>query len=667
MQRIGSSTLSSLAIALLAASPATAAPTVFTVDTAAQRDSAGDLPSNCTLGDALVAANGDAAEDGCGHPSVGSGGPFEIVLPAGSGPYVLELAEPGSNGNVGLPVVRSAVTVHGNGNSVERNGAFACPDPVADEFRIVEVAAGARLVIESLALVNGCAPMSGGVHNKGQLVMHGATLSYNVALSGHGGGLGNDGGNAELVDTLVSDNSASGDGGGVYNGGNALLVLKRSTVAHNAANSGGGVENMLSDAMFLNSTLSSNAATKGGGLSNSGGASFTLISSTVAGNQAGSGPGLYNRNGTMTFTGSLLADRCLFERSPGNTDGGHNLERWNVCGLNAASSMPNQPTGIGSLGDNGGATPTHALRAGSLAIDAGDSGTCTLAGVDGMDQRGLARPDGDPASAGSCDIGAVEHVDCDANSLDDGGEIVADPSLDGNANGALDACEDQPPVAVAGPDQTLECSSATGASATLDGSASSDPEGGALSFLWTGPFGSVSGPRVDVVVPPGGASVALEVTDVSGQSAGDSLHVAVNDTSPPTASASLERVGMNGDWDDVRVQAACSDVCDPGVVMEAFFDGMTVADGATVQVKGFEDASQAPMLTVRCLDAAGNTAEASAAAPVREPVVEEPPRESRWSRWAKHREMFRERMHWFRERVRHTIRMAWHSWSSRYM
>ena len=101
------SILGVLAGALLAAGPAVAAPTVLTVDSTAQRDSAGDHSGNCTLGDALAAANADAAVDSCAHPSLGSGGPFEIVLPAGSGPFVLDLSAPATAGRSSRPCPRT--------------------------------------------------------------------------------------------------------------------------------------------------------------------------------------------------------------------------------------------------------------------------------------------------------------------------------------------------------------------------------------------------------------------------------------------------------------------------------------------------------------------------------------------------------------------------------
>ncbi|MFB3126132.1 MAG: hypothetical protein ACE1Z8_01495, partial [Candidatus Acidiferrales bacterium] len=46
----------------------------------------------------------------------------------------------------------------------------------------------------------------------------------------------------------------------------------------------------------------------------------------------------------------------------------------------------------------------------------------------------------------------------------------------------------QPPVAEAGSPQTVQSIGPEGAPVTLDGSGSSDPDGGALTFSWTGPF-----------------------------------------------------------------------------------------------------------------------------------------------------------------------------------
>ena len=53
---------------------------------------------------------------------------------------------------------------------------------------------------------------------------------------------------------------------------------------------------------------------------------------------------------------------------------------------------------LGPLADNGGPTLTHALLAGSPAIDAADTAVCPA-----TDQRGVARD-------AACDVGAFEFV-----------------------------------------------------------------------------------------------------------------------------------------------------------------------------------------------------------------------------------------------------------------
>ena len=200
--------------AFVLASPlaAGAANTVLSVDTAAQRGSAGDLPTSCTLGDALVAANLDQAEGGCVHPNLGTGGPFEIVLPPG---MAFVLSSPGAVGTdgvpVGLPVVVRRVHVRGHGNVIERDAALTCPG--AGAFRILEVAPlPGDLTLEGVVLRNGCAPSGGGMRNAGRLLLRRGGIEGSTAHAGNGGGLANAGGSATLVESRVADNTATGSG-----------------------------------------------------------------------------------------------------------------------------------------------------------------------------------------------------------------------------------------------------------------------------------------------------------------------------------------------------------------------------------------------------------------------------------------------------------------------
>ena len=70
--------------------------------------------------------------------------------------------------------------------------------------------------------------------------------------------------------------------------------------------------------------------------------------------------------------------------------------------LNAETDLPGTDPMLGPLADNGGPTLTHALQAGSLAIDAGSQTAIDDSDIT-TDQRGVTRPQGE-----NNDIGAFE-------------------------------------------------------------------------------------------------------------------------------------------------------------------------------------------------------------------------------------------------------------------
>jgi probable HAF family extracellular repeat protein len=119
--------------------------------------------------------------------------------------------------------------------------------------------------------------------------------------------------------------------------------------------------------------------------------------------------------------------------------------------------------------------------------------------------------------------------------INDAGRIVGIGNLAGQSQWfILDlASPNKAPVAIAGPDQTVDCS----AQVTLDGSRSSDPDNDPIVFEWSS-GGSVLGTSsiLTVSLPLGTNVVTLKVTDPCGASAQTNVTLIVADTTPPNGS-----------------------------------------------------------------------------------------------------------------------------------
>lgn len=270
-----------------------------------------------------------------------------------------------------------------------------------------------------------------------------------------GGAIANEG-TLMLTDLVVRDNSAAGGGGGIFN--SATLLVERSTVSGNRvtgpSGNGGGIENTsdldvvtstingnqtlgvtgnggglvnFANADLRNTTVSGNSASgtfgDGGGIHTS--SELTLVNSTINDNTAGDdGDAIAGFGLSQTFTNSLISGDC------GNNvtvSGGGNLESpGHTCGLGGGgdqSGVSGAALALGSLANNGGPTRTHALLAGSAAIDRALNGPCPA-----QDQRLRPRPtDGDGNGAAVCDVGAFEFGA-------EAPEIFADGFESGNTN-----------------------------------------------------------------------------------------------------------------------------------------------------------------------------------------------------------------------------------------
>lgn len=114
----------------------------------------------------------------------------------------------------------------------------------------------------------------------------------------------------------------------------------------------------------------------------------------------------------MTFSGSamslensIVVGTCTTNSSTITSLGGNLESPGATCGFNQTLDLSNVAAPLlGPLGDNGGPTRTIGLLAGSPAIDGAQDAPCL-----GTDARGVVRPqDGDGINGAHCDKGAFE-------------------------------------------------------------------------------------------------------------------------------------------------------------------------------------------------------------------------------------------------------------------
>jgi hypothetical protein len=85
------------------------------------------------------------------------------------------------------------------------------------------------------------------------------------------------------------------------------------------------------------------------------------------------------------------------------------------------------------------------------------------------------------------------------------------------------------PIAVAGPNQTINCTCPDGLTVTLDGSGSYDPDNDSLTYTWTGAFGSLTGVIVQPNLSPGEHPITLTVEDDKNGSASDTVFITIHE------------------------------------------------------------------------------------------------------------------------------------------
>jgi predicted outer membrane repeat protein len=281
-----------------------------------------------------------------------------------------------------------------------------------------------ELIATSTATLTRCtvsgnrAGMSGGGIGGNTVSLGRSTISGNFAVS-HGGGI-HAGLAATVTRSTVSGNSTDGSGGGIsislFSDLNTATVTRSTVSGNRAGGSGGGIDARV--ASLTNSTLSGNSAGEsGGGLR---AIHADVQRCTIADNFANTGGGLFHEpGGNFNIRNTIVALNLVDFAGAGPdvagpfTSQGHNLigdgsgslgftdgVNGDIVGTNANPIDPK----LGPLANNGGRTRTHALKAGSRAIDRGDNSLLPQ-----TDQRGLPRTkDGNGDGIARVDIGAFE-------------------------------------------------------------------------------------------------------------------------------------------------------------------------------------------------------------------------------------------------------------------
>ena len=283
------------------------APTTFTVTTLDDHDDGTCNASDCTLREAINAANSHSGKDFINFASGLTG--------------IIQLAS-------ALPNISTTMDIQGPGANV------------------ITVRRNTSALIRIFTIDNGT--VSGPTVNISGLTMTNGSVGGSSFPGNAGAGIYTNHAKLTLTDCVVSGNLGGFTGGdGIYNSGggsgSATLTLRRCTISGNNApsTSGGGVYNSATgtgtaDLTVENSTFSGNSAGNGGGIFNFGGgaagvATVTVTNTTFAGNSA-SGGAIFNDKDS-TGAANLTIGNNIFKHNVGGnflSDGtitslGHNI------------------------------------------------------------------------------------------------------------------------------------------------------------------------------------------------------------------------------------------------------------------------------------------------------------------------------------------------------
>jgi subtilisin-like proprotein convertase family protein len=366
-------------------------PTVYSVNSALEFDDGICDATRCTLQEAVLAANGAPSADEIRFDPAFFSQPRAINFD-----NTISISQPATitgPGTTLLTLKPFIVTAFSTSANVSVSGLTISPSSSSGEgFFNTGTLNLTNVVLKQL-----------GTSEEGVIINEGGTVTMTncsvIDNSGNHGGVNNrSGGTFNIVSSLIAHNTSNLKGGGVRNE-NGTVNITNSTISGNTADNAGGIYNAVGTININHSTVYGNiqddifSDPKVGGILNLAGATVNIKNSIVAGNLA-------NGNQPRDVAGTFVSQGFNLIGTSEGANGFTNGANGDKTGTNAAplNAM------LAALADNGGLTQTHALLAGSPAIDAANPASDLT-----RDQRGFSRPfDGDGNGSAISDMGAFE-------------------------------------------------------------------------------------------------------------------------------------------------------------------------------------------------------------------------------------------------------------------
>jgi CSLREA domain-containing protein len=301
--------------------PAYAAGLTYTVNSTADTDDGVCDATNCTLREAINAANAHAGADTINFSVSGT-----ITLGSAS------------------PTISDALTIDGAGQTITLDGAH--------QHTVLFVPLGPSLSLKNLTIINGtsdeCADPS---HCDGGAIFTGFTdvsitnCSFsNNSASGFGGAIANTAGTLVVTNSTFSNNTAGNTGAAICGGFCASggtqsisgsVTVTNSTFSNNHASNDGGAISINGTLDVTNSNFSGNNSKNLGGAIAASQATLNVTDSSFSGNSGA--PSISTDTATVTISGSTFS---------GNTAGGMAIV---FSKLSVANSIFSNNTGTGGL------------------------------------------------------------------------------------------------------------------------------------------------------------------------------------------------------------------------------------------------------------------------------------------------------------------------------